>query len=439
MDKTVMAYQRFIFDDYEFNPETRRLELRYGYDDELMFTETFQFDFPFVSFDAQRLDRAIQLLFFLAGSSYYKAHLLSAIEIRKGQIDAPLAEFLSRTYQRGMRELFFINQLDPLRPVEFTPNVERLEDLPSAERPAGKLVGVSGGKDSLVSVEILRTMKDERIHTWSAGQNAALSPLIGRIGLPHHPVTRLLDDKIRYYHKEFPDVFNGHIPLSAIHSAAGVVVAILSGFGDVVVSNESSANEGRKVSGVDINHQYSKSIDFEADFQAALRHSIGDQLRFYSLLRPYCEVRIAELFSRIGFHKYRDVFCSCNQGFRGTDPRPIWCGQCYKCAFIFLALTPFLGRQNLEVVFGDNLLLKPSLEETYRQLLGIELDRPFDCVGGINETRAAMSLARVQYPELSKYRFELSDSYDFRQEGPHLLPADIDSALRRSIADLVLP
>ena len=36
---------------------------------------------------------------------------------------------------------------------------------------------------------------------------------------------------------------NGHVPISAIISSVGVIVAILTGRRDVVVSNEQTANE----------------------------------------------------------------------------------------------------------------------------------------------------------------------------------------------------
>ena len=90
-------------------------------------------------------------------------------------------------------------------------------------------------------------------------------------------------------------------------------------------------------------------------------------------------------------------------------------GQCPKCAFIFLALTPFVERAKLEAIFhGKNLLLDSQLEPIYRQLLGIEGDKPLECVGEIKENRAAMRLAQQSYPELSKYEFELPTDYDYK-------------------------
>ena len=104
-----------------------------------------------------------------------------------------------------------------------------------------------------------------------------------------------------------------------------------------------------------------------------------------------------------------------------------WCGVCPKCAFTFLVLTPFVSRTELEKLWGGkNLLLDPSLEPMYRQLLGIEGDKPLECVGEIKESRAAMHLAQTIYPELqTKYQFELPSDYDYRTLGSHEMPDDI--------------
>ena len=55
--------------------------------------------------------------------------------------------------------------------------------------------------------------------------------------------------------------YNGHVPVTAINSVIGLIVADANGLGPVVLSNERSSNVGN-VSwlGRDVNHQWSKSI-----------------------------------------------------------------------------------------------------------------------------------------------------------------------------------
>lgn len=418
-------YKQFIFEDYAFDTDARSLKLRYSFDNTVNFTETYQFDFDFIDYDADLLDRAIQNLFFMAGVSYYKTYMAPEIVIKKGQLDEQSAAFFSKTYQRGLGEFFFVNKLDPHTPVSFPANTEQLALLESTEKNVGLLIGIGGGKDSLVSVELLRG-KVDNLATWSMDHKSQLQPLINRIDLPHYWVSREWDRTLLEHNKS--GAYNGHVPISAIIACVGTVTAILSGRRDVVVSNEQSANEPTlHYQGVDINHQYSKSQEFERDYQGLLAHTLGDHVRYYSLLRPLSEVRIADIFAHIGFEKYHDVFSSCNRAFTHDSDHMFWDGKCPKCAFVFLALTPFIAPDKLEALFsGKNLLKDPDLQTTYRQLLGIEGDKPLECVGEVKESRAAMRIAAQIHPELeSMYQFELPEDYDYKALGTHEIPPEI--------------
>lgn len=429
-------YQTFHFKDYIFDSDAKTLKLYYSYDNKLEFCETYKFNFEFINYGPLSLDRAFQLLFFMAGISYYKMYLAPEIVIDKGEIDIELASFLERTYQNGLGEFFYMNNLDPYTPIKFPTNSKHLDPL-SAVISGSMLVGLGGGKDSLVSVELLKDIPF--VNTWALNHESQLAPLVDRIGLPHISVHREWDPQIKKLNSE--DAMNGHVPISAIFACVGTVVSILGGFRDIVVSNESSASEPTMTyKGKAINHQYSKSIEFAKDFQECLKHLFGETVRYYSLLRPFTELRIAELFANLGFEKYKDVFSSCNRAFTHDQSHMFWCGECAKCAFVFLILTPFIGRQELEKLWGGkNLLLEPSLEKTYRQLLGIEGDKPFDCVGEVKESRAAMRLAQDIYPELKKYEFDLPEDYDFRATSKCLIPSEIKELLRKKVGVEVFP
>jgi hypothetical protein len=426
-------YQQFIFESYRFDPESGQLELHYSMDGQLHFTERYRFMFEFAGYDPAALDRALQTLFFLAGASYYKTYIPPEIAIKQGETDAAAAEFYSKTYQRGLGEFWFVNKLDPHTPVTFpVTNEQALESVPGSVPGEGLLVAIGGGKDSLVSIELLRKRGD--IATWSLNHRAQLTPLVERIGLPHAWVEREWDTQLLELNKQ--DAMNGHIPISAIFAAVGTVVAILTGKRDVVMSNEQSANEPTlHYQGVAINHQYSKSQEFERDYQGHVLRTLGERIRYYSFLRPLSEVRISELFSKVAFEKYKDVFSSCNRAFIHGSDRMSWCGECSKCAFVFIALTPFIPQAELEKVWhGKNVLLDPAQEKNYRKLLGIAGDKPLDCVGDIKESRAAMDLAFEHYPGLrGKFQFDLPADYDFRAEGSHEMPEEIYAQLKKAL------
>lgn len=405
------TYNNFIFKDYLFDKGSHSLHLYYSVDGLFEFTETYEFDFDFVAYDPEILRRACEALFFMAGVSYYKAYLPLNIVVEKGELDTSMANFFSKTYQKGLGELFYLNKIDPKTKVTFPTTSARIS-APKGLANDGMLVGIGGGKDSLVSVELLGDSQTE-LATWSVGHRPQLTPLIETIGLPHYWVDRQWDRSLLEHNVK--GALNGHVPISAILACAGFVTAVLSGKRDIVVSNEYSANEPTlEYRGVSINHQYSKSSEFEKDFQTYLKHTVGHGVRYYSYLRPLSEVHIAEVFAKIGYDKYKDVFSSCNRAYTHQSDKMFWCGECAKCAFIFLALTPFIDKEKLEKIWGKNLFSDPSLKHTYKNLLGIVGDKPLDCVGEVKESRAAMHLAQKLYPELLKYKFELPSSYNYK-------------------------
>ena len=162
-----------------------------------------------------------------------------------------------------------------------------------------------------------------------------------------------------------------------------ILASVLSGRRNIALSNESSANEAT-VEGSSINHQYSKSFEFEQDFRAYVHQFISPKPNYFSFLRPLSELQIAAFFSR--FEAYHNVFKSCNAGSK-TD---IWCGNCPKCLFTFIILSPFLGEKRLSEIFGKDLFKDTSLTPYLRQLTGMDNVKPFECVGTIDEVNASL-------------------------------------------------
>lgn len=426
-------FESFIFKDYAFNKETKTLELMYSFDDQLHFKETFIFDFDFINYSPQVLDKAIEILFFICGISYFKAYLVNKIEIKVGLIDENLANFLNKLYKKGLGEYLYINNLDFDDIATFRANTKE-SFLPLSEATNGAIVGVGGGKDSLVVIEALRD-KVSNLKTWSLNHKSKLEPLVNKIGLEHFYVERIIDPLLLKLNNE--DALNGHVPISAIIASCGVIVAILSGSKDIIVGNEQSSNEPTLMyKNEAINHQYSKSEEFEKDFQKYLIDTFKDSIRYYSFLRSLSELRIAKDFAKNYFDKYKEVFSSCNRAFQLDSKDLFWCGECPKCAFMFLIFTAFIQKDELVKLWkGKNLLLDKSLDQTYRNLLGISGEKPLDCVGEIKESRSAMILAQEKYEELkSRFIFEVPKDYDYKKIYPNSMPKDIDLIFREYVS-----
>jgi hypothetical protein len=177
---------------------------------------------------------------------------------------------------------------------------------------------------------------------------------------------------------------NGHTPFSALVAFSSVIAGYLNGLRFVALSNESSANEST-VAGSYVNHQYSKSFEFEEDFRYYEKKYLGSGVYYFSFLRPLAELQIAMLFSR--FKKYHSVFKSCNVGSK----QDIWCGHCPKCLFVYIILSPFLSLNELDNIFGKRLFEDESLQEDFDKLCGILPEKPFECVGSRDEVNASLA------------------------------------------------
>lgn len=151
----------------------------------------------------------------------------------------------------------------------------------------------------------------------------------------------------------------------------------------MALSNESSANEA-SIIGTNINHQYSKSFEFETDFRNYVHENLSADFNYYSLLRPLSELQIAALFSKTD--TYNLIFKSCNVGSK----EDVWCCNCSKCLFTFIMLSPFIKSEIMLSIFGENLLDKMNLWNTLLELSGQTEEKPFECVGTIEEVNIAL-------------------------------------------------
>ncbi len=395
------SYSRFIFDTYVFDATAGKILLHYNLDDDVSFTETItlpEMDFNIQSSEA--LDRALFALHLIGGISYYKTCLPKTIDVRSGSLTKDEAMFWNDVYENGLGEFFFKNDIDFHGLINFPSD--------AAPKPEGNmvrqahhdklkvLVPIGGGKDSIVTTELLK----------AAGKNVTLlriggHPLIDSTatiaGLPTITVKRALAPAL--FKLNEAGALNGHVPITAYVSILSVIVAILHGDDAVVMSNERSANFGNvEFKGKEINHQWSKSLEFERALQKYLEESIGTNVAYVSLLRPWSELKIIEQFTK--YPQYFSTFTSCNKNWKiqqpatsNQQPQYLWCGKCPKCAFTFLLLSAFLPKATVLTIFGKNLFDDEALLPLYRELLGLEGYKPFECVGTPEESQAAFFLA----------------------------------------------
>jgi hypothetical protein len=390
----------FLFERCDFDPASGDASFEYRYESGPSFIETYKFPAaarPLSQSDLAALTQSVRLLFLLAGVSYYKAYVPERLACRAFALDAATAAFVQDVYEKGLGEFAHRNGLDLAGKV-----ILAAEDV-AGPRPQRlslarhNLVPVGGGKDSIVTVECLRRAGEALTLFALSGHGGIAEPIratIAAADLPAVHVRRRLSPVLAGLNEA--GAYNGHIPITAIVSAAAAVSAILRGFSTIVFSNEHSASAPNLIkNGIAVNHQFSKSLEFEEGFSGYLRQCVSPDLTYFSLLRPLTETAITSIFAKL--EKYHFVFGSCNAAFRQSlEARGKgWCCDCPKCRFVFLALAPFLPKPRLVDIFGKNLLADEAQIEGFAELSGISAHKPFECVGEIEESAALLDhLAR---------------------------------------------
>jgi UDP-N-acetyl-alpha-D-muramoyl-L-alanyl-L-glutamate epimerase len=418
------SVETFRILEWSHDASTGKVELNYAFDDSHFFTETVTL--PAVSADFSsdshhQLQAALELLHLVAGVSYFKAAAPTKIVIEKCAVDSRVLELLRRIYGIGLGEFAYVNGISIPAP---TFDVEQRSPKPETQpitQPGAlaPLVAVGGGKDSCVSIEMMRSAGIEPLLA-SVNEPRAIRETIVASGFPSVHAGRAISPHLIELNAQ--GAYNGHVPVTAIVSMILTALAILNGRDAVVMSNERSASSGNlNYDGVEINHQYSKSLDFERLLSQVISTHL-DGLGYFSLLRPFSELAIARRFSLT--QRYDKSFTSCNRAFALDEARRIdhWCGDCPKCRFVFLCLAPHMSRKRLVAIFGKDMLDDPGQAQGFDELVAYNSNKPFECVGEVEESVAAFLL--------------LADSDDWKgsrlvkrfanEVQPHLpIPADV--------------
>lgn len=404
-------YTSFIYDAYTYEVRNDVLELTYHYElhsesERIPFTHRVFYSVKGnVNYDYHDI-RSYENLIFHIGLieviNYYKLACPKQIMIRCGTLDPDQVTWWKKLFYHGLGEFIYLNNMAALVTeesfVEFSSEIERQEgsdtktdlssntDSPLVLNTKGHLIPIGGGKDSVVTLNVLRDYKEDNICFVMSPPQAAYD-CIEVAGYKGYLEAKRIFDK-RMIEMNNSGYLNGHVPFSAILAFISTLGAALVGKAYIPLSNERSANEP-SVHGTTFNHQYSKSYEFELDFHRYASKYLTTSITYFSLLRPLYEIQIGEMFSH--YKEYHEVYRSCNRG-KSTNT---WCGSCPKCLFVYIILAPFLEKEVLSGHFGKDLLEDESLIPILDELIGIKETKPFECVGTVWEVRAALNRCLV--------------------------------------------
>jgi len=404
-------YQEFIYESFQVEETSKQYTVTYHYRiNELLFS-------PQIIVEKEQITNKdidkefLNYLFFQYGlfdlMNYYKLTCSPKIIIRPMKINEEQCDFLKKTLYYGLGEYFYKNgiKLSYQEFVEFEVDSTKEYLKRKIENHfSGNLIPVGGGKDSIVTLELLKKYhSDNKVFMLERNlypKNQAGYDSIKIAGYQEKDIVIFknnLDLKLLELNKK--GYLNGHIPFSSCLSMASFLMAYLTNKKYIVLSNEASANEGN-VQGMDINHQYSKSYEYEKDFREYAKKYLTEKIEYFSLLRCFNEYEIVQEF--IKHKEYLPIFRSCNQGTK----KNVWCNHCSKCLYVYIMLYPHLTEGEMKQVFSNEMLDDGSLEEVFKSLVLEEIDKPFECVGEKKEInyslQKALELKKNHIPYLLK-------------------------------------
>lgn len=394
------TYGQFIYHGFEITEEPGKVSITYDFEIPGLSSFAPSWEIPCAVENPGEDETFLNMVFSLGMVeliSYWKTACPREVIIEPWGLSKEQVKWWKRLYFNGLGEFYYTNGIEETEEDFMEIKVSGEVWLPEKEalfhkKEGGCLVPVGGGKDSSVSLELLKEWKDKNYCYIINPRGATLdsAKAAGYEGERVIAVKRTLDANMLRLNRE--GYLNGHTPFSAIVAFSATITAYLHGLSYIVLSNESSANEST-VKDSYVNHQYSKSFQFEKDFHEYEKTYLGSGTYYFSLLRPLSEFQIAAFFA--GLNAYHDVFKSCNAGSKEN----IWCGKCSKCLFVWLILSPFLTQERLTEIFGVNMAENPRMEEYFKQLIGLSKEKPFECVGSRDEINAAIALTIRDYPE----------------------------------------
>lgn len=353
-------------------------------------------ELPAPSKNSVEQERLLRSLHLALAISYYKVFLPPKIT-HPYTMTAVEASFWNTVYEHGLAEFIYNNQLSFEQIARFKEQAGvEITGSSSNEWKDEAILGLGGGKDSIVGGELLRStsipFKTFVLATGEQlGQTQAVADVMGTELLP---IKRTLDPQIFTLNK-LEGAINGHVPISLIFGLVGALIASNTNSKYVVVANEASSSipqttwEDRQ-----INHQWSKSLEFERLFQDYLHSYISEHLTYFSAIRPLSSLGVSKIFTR--FPDYFEVFTSDNSLFKinpETRDHPRWSLNSSKSLSSYILLSAWLNETELKHIFGRNFLHETSLKQSFLDMLGVDGASVLDCVGTPEELRLCLTLA----------------------------------------------
>lgn len=401
-------FNTFYFEKFEFDKTSLKARFFYSFDKWEFFEEIIDFNVEDFSLnkevDYKKIDNLLFNLHIALWISYYKLFPTKELIIESWFLNNEQIKFWHKFYRNWLWEFFIKNNFD----FESILNFNNWKDKNSFNKYSKVKVTDDKSllmwwwwKDSIVSSILLEEEWNEfdAFIFWKIDKikKNTLKVLWKKTML----VKRELSNNLFKLNNEW--YYNWHVPITWIIAFVSLISWYLYWYKNIVLSNEKSADEENIIwKWLKINHQYSKSREFEKDFRNYVFDYISEDLNYFSKLWDKYELEIAEIFSNKA-SKYFTSFSSCNRNFKikWWVQKVNWCLECEKCCFVYLILSSFLDDKNLNIIFWEDLFDNIKLINTFKWLLWLTENKPFECVWTYDESLESA------YKNLIKYKSKI--------------------------------
>lgn len=437
-------YNKFIYNSYAIEEDNEKIYLKYEFEINglVKFNPTLTIlkkNFEYKNLQTEVIKNIAFNIGMIEAISYYKSTCSPIFYVKCAKLEEKQIKWFKKLIYLGLGEFRYINKINISEEdfVQIISEGTKFQAVTLEKELNDVIIPIGGGKDSNVTLEAIKETKYKRygfrINLEEVSKNCATIAGISNDEIIE--VIRVIDSNLIDLNKK--GFLNGHTPFSSLVAFLTYFAAFALEKKYIALSNEDSANESN-IKGQNINHQYSKTFEFENDFRDYVKQYIcSNGPEYFSFLRPINELQIAKLFSEL--EQYHEVFRSCNVGSKSKPWK--WCCNCAKCLFPFIILSPFLYKEKLVKIFGEDLYEKENLLQIFIELCGYADNKPFECVGTYDEVRYALSKTikkmNKELPFLLKY---YKDNFDMVDEDllhyyneNNNLPEEFEEILRGKI------
>ena len=385
------SFHKFFIKGFSF--KNNIASFYYSFDNKVFFVEEINFNIwkKIVNFDKNILYNLLTNLSIALWISYYKLYPYAKIQLPV-MLNSLQLKFWNKFYTNWLWEFFFQNKINPwvINFVNGKNNFNKTKW--NIEKQNNSLLLWGWGKDSIVWYSLIKNKYDYDLFiVWKIDRiKQETANIIWKQPLL---VKRKLSKTLLKLNEKY---YNWHIPITWIISFISLIIAYLYWYNYIFTSNEKSAWEENIIwKWYKINHQYSKSLEFENDF---INYNLAFLwwIEYKSILSSMSEIDIVQKFVKL--EEFFPYFSSCNKNFKITwsSQSKRWCCNCEKCAFVYLLLSAYLPQKKVINIFWEDLFENEWLLKTYKWLLWI-YHKPFECVWTYKESKKALELVLKKY------------------------------------------